>query len=81
MTEEEFQMFGMSADRIEKEYMGSLTAKLSGQEMVVMGILSDAQHLIEFGQGDEARKLLNVAKYVLSEILDSNWSRIMQRAA
>ena len=77
MTQQELQMFGMSTDRIEKEYMNSLTAKLSGQEMVVMSILSDCQELIgDGGAGglsprmDEVRKQLNVAKYILSEMMD-----------
>ena len=77
MNTQEAQMFGMSTDRIEKEYMNSLTAKLSGQEMVVMSILSDCQELIgDGGAGglsprmDEVRKQLNVAKYILSEMMD-----------
>jgi len=54
--------------------MGSLTAKLSGQEMVVMSILSDCQEMIGSTDSDprmdEVRKQLNVAKYILSEMMD-----------
>jgi len=74
MNTQEFQMFGISVERIEKEYMGSLTAKLSGQEMVVMSILSDCQEMIGSTDSDprmdEVRKQLNVAKYILSEMMD-----------
>lgn len=77
MNAQEAQMFGMSTDRIEKEYMNSLTAKLSGQEMVVMSILSDCQEMIGDGGAsglnprmDAVRKQLNVAKYILSEMMD-----------
>ena len=41
MTEFEQNCYGMSADDIRDEYMHSLTGKLSGQEMVVMSILSE----------------------------------------
>jgi len=72
MTQQELQMFGMSTDRIEKEYMGSLTARLSGNEMVVMGILSDCQEMLAGTNvdKDQVRKQLNVAKYILSEMMD-----------
>lgn len=77
MTQQEQQMFGMSTDTIERDYMNSLTAKLSGQEMVVMSILSDCQEMIGGGGAaglnprmEEVRKQLNVAKYILSEMMD-----------
>lgn len=71
MTDQEFQMFGMSKGQIEQEYIKSFTTMMSGIEMTVISILSDAQHLMEFGQNDRARKLMNVAKYILSEQLDA----------
>lgn len=71
MTDQEFQMFGMSEGQIEQEYIKSFMTMMSGIEMTVISILSDAQHLMEFGQQDRARKLMNVAKYILSEQLDA----------
>ena len=71
MTDQEFQMFGMSKGQIEQEYIKSFTTMMSGIEMTVISILSDAQHLMEFGQHDRARKLMNVAKYILSEQLNA----------
>ena len=68
----DIEMFGMSVERIENEYMNSLTAKLSGQEMVVMSILSDCQEMLERNyDNDDVRKQLNVAKYILSEMMDA----------
>ena len=43
MTEFESQCFGISEQAIREQYMQSITARLSGLEMVVMGVLSDAQ--------------------------------------
>jgi hypothetical protein len=61
-------MFGMSTEDIREDYMESLTAKLSGLEMVVAGILSDAQ---EMGVNENVRKQLNIAKFILFEMLEA----------
>lgn len=77
MTEFEKNCYGMSADDIREEYMNSLTAKLSGLEMVAMGVLSDAQELMSFGHAqatDQARKNINIAKFILSEMMDQKIS-------
>ena len=86
----EVQMFGMSTDAIREQYMNSITAKLSGLEMVVAGILSDCQELLERStslddcqlavaarqQNEErVRKQLNVAKFVLFEMSDAKETR------
>ena len=63
----EIAVFGMTKSEIREEYMMSITAKLSGQEMVVMSILSDIQHVI--GNNETARQQLNVAKFILSEMM------------
>jgi len=72
MTEFEKKCYGMTEARIRKEYMDSLTAKFSGNEMVVMGILSDCQEMLEldYYTKDDIRKQLNVAKFILSEMMD-----------
>jgi len=77
MTEFEKNCYGMTEADIRDQYMDSITAKLSGLEMVVMGILSDAQHIQEFGSSTDAvRKQLNVAKFILSEMLESKLERV-----
>jgi len=74
MTESEQKMFGISVEQIKEEYMQSLTARLSGLEMVAMGVLSDAQELMSFGHEqavDQARKNINIAKFILSEMMEN----------
>ena len=66
----ELQMYGMTESDIREEYMNSITARFSGLEMVVMGVLSDAQELLAMGRDDAARKQMNVAKFILSEMMD-----------
>lgn len=66
----ELQMYGMTESDIREEYMNSITARISGLEMVVMGVLSDAQELLAMGRDDAARKQMNVAKFILSEMMD-----------
>ncbi len=78
MTEFEKNCYGMTEADIREEYMESITAKLTGLEMVVMGILSDCQelHAMTVGTGtatyasENIRKNLNVAKFILSEMME-----------
>lgn len=83
MTKDEERMFGMSKDDIREDYMESLTARLSGLEMVVAGILSDCQELLSMGTtveggspvvsaraAESVRRQLNVAKYIIFEMQD-----------
>ena len=70
MTEFEKNCFGMTEADIREEYMQSITARFSGQEMVVMSILSDCQELIQ-DSNESVRKQLNVAKFILSEMMEA----------
>ena len=81
ITEFESKCYGMSEADIREEYMNSLTAQFSGLEMVVMGVLSDCQEMLNLGDHIEraqavdnrveaVRKQLNVAKFMLSEMMD-----------
>jgi hypothetical protein len=74
MTEFESKCYGISEETIRKEYMASITARLSGLEMVAMGVLSDAQELMSFGNDqatDQARKNINIAKFIMSEMMEA----------
>ena len=74
MTESEKNCYGMTTDEIRVQYMQSITAKFTGLEFVVMGLLSDAQELQSFGNAqalDQSRKNMNIAKYILSEMIDA----------
>ena len=74
MTDFETKCYGMSAADIRSQYMESMTARFSGLEMVVMGIMSDCQEMLAMGAGPRAvehvRKQMNVAKFILSEIME-----------
>ena len=73
MTDFEKNCYGISEETIRKEYMNSLTAKFSGNEMVVMGVLSDCQEMLTGGfSKEDIRKQLNVAKFILSEMMEKN---------
>ena len=77
MTEFETKCYGMSEQAIREQYMDSITARISGLEMVVMGVLSDAQELQSFGNAqalDQSRKNMNIAKFILSEMMDQKES-------
>jgi hypothetical protein len=71
MTEFESKCYGMTEADIREEYMESITARFTGLEMVVMGILSDAQELLAMGRDEASRKQMNIAKFILSEMLDA----------
>ena len=89
----EVQMFGQSTESIRAQYMNSMTAKLSGQEMVVAGILSDCQELlsmlsttdaIDEDRSEMIRMQLNIAKFILFEMMDAkreNVSKFIGEAA
>ena len=75
MTDFEKQCYGMSEADIREQYMNSLTARFSGQEMVVMSILSDCQEMMAMGTGPRSveyvRKQMNVAKFILWQMMDT----------
>ena len=80
MTDFEKQCYGMSESDIREQYMNSITAKFSGLEMVVMGILSDSQEFLVMDRrytfkvtdrSEAVRQQLNIAKFILSEMMDA----------
>lgn len=65
-VEKELMMYGMTKEQIREEYVSSITGQLAGKDMVVAGILSDIQEMLEYGfEKNDIRQLLNVAKFVL----------------
>ena len=71
ITEFETKCYGISQADIRRQYMGSITARFSGLEMVVMGILSDCQELGAMGHNETVRKQLNIAKFILDKMMDA----------
>ena len=77
MNDFEQKCYGVSAAEIRKHYINGITARRCGLEFVVMGLLSDAQELQSFGNAqalDQSRKNMNIAKYILSEMMDQRQS-------
>jgi hypothetical protein len=73
----EMNMYGMTTEQIKEQYMA--IGRMTGLEMVVAGILSDVQELTAYQHAANVnskatkeliRKQLNVAKFVLFEMMD-----------
>lgn len=85
MTEFEKNCYGMTEQDIREQYMESITARFSGLEMVAMGILSDCQEMIAMknptipapNTDEFIRKQLNVAKFILSEMMDQRMKEVV----
>ena len=77
MTATDLTMFGMTKADIRDQYINGITAKLTGMEMVVMGILSDCQEMIAMknpsipapNTDERIRKQMNIAKFILAEMM------------
>lgn len=69
MTEFETNCYGMTEQDIREDYMEGITAKMCGLEMVVAGILSDAQMALTVGDSESSRKQMNIAKFILTEMM------------
>jgi hypothetical protein len=48
----------------------SMTYKFTGGNMIVAGLMSDAQELMSFGDTERARQTLNIAKTIMFKIMD-----------
>jgi hypothetical protein len=75
MNSREQTVYGMSEEDIREQYMA--IGKMTGLEMVVAGVLSDCQEMLAHMPKDMApigrdrvRKQLNIAKFILFEMMD-----------
>ena len=57
----------------------SITYKFTGANMVVAGLMSDAQEQMAFDDTEGARKTLNIAKAILFEIMDGKLVGIVKQ--
>jgi hypothetical protein len=63
--ENEIKMYGCTkADLIEM-----LEDSIGSYEMLAMGIMSDAQHVMAYGDTETARQFINKAKWVLQQTM------------
>ena len=72
----EVRMYGCTEAQMREAVESGITFKLSGPAMVVAGMMSDAQELInteygevDFNRAEDARQQLNRAKWVLFEYI------------
>jgi len=64
------EMYGCDISQFMLEINESFTYRMTGGNMVVAGLMSDAQELLAYGSNEEARQTLNRAKAVLFAIMD-----------
>jgi hypothetical protein len=68
MTEaQQIQMCGETFQQLKDGYENSLGYGAPSQMIYIMGFLSDAQAMIEHGDKEGARQILNGAKFLMSE--------------
>jgi len=65
------QMYGYDIDAFVDSVVESITYKVSGVNMVVAGLMSDAQEQMAFGDINGARQSLNKAKALLFRAMES----------
>ena len=69
MNDFESKAFGMSVEDIEKMCRKSITGNMA---MLVMSLLSDAQDNMDITKDwQRSRKLINIAKYIISNKLET----------
>jgi hypothetical protein len=74
------QMYGFSdIDSYIESIKDSITYKFTGGNMVVAGLMSDAQELIAGGAQDRSRQTLNIAKHILFLIMDGELVGTVER--
>ena len=63
-------MYGCDINAFMANVTRSLTYKCSGANMVVAGLMSDAQEQMAYGDVEGARQTLNRAKALLFKVMD-----------
>ena len=79
-TNRNVQMYGfVSIDAYIASVKDSITYKFTGGNMIVAGLMSDAQEQMSHGDTEGARKTLNIAKTIMFEIMDGNLVGTVER--
>lgn len=61
----EMQAYGSTEAAIVESVENSMTFKFSGPGMVIASYLSDAQEVMQFGNTEQARQYINIAKMLM----------------
>jgi len=72
ISEFDQQCYGCDIQEFISQISQSITYQLSGANMVVAGLMSDAQEELQMGANERARQTLNRAKAVLCEVMEGN---------
>ena len=79
-TNRNVSMYGFAdIDSYIESVKESITYKFTGGNMVVSGLMSDAQELMAHGDTERARQSLNIAKTIMFEIMDGNLVGTVER--
>ena len=73
-TNVEQSMYGCDIEAFKTSIRESITYRYTGGNMVVAGLMSDAQELMAMGHVEAARQMLNRAKAILFDIMDGKMS-------
>jgi len=74
-------MYGVSdIDGLMDSVRSSLTYRFTGGHMVAMSYMSDAQELMAYGDVERARRVINIAKHILGEIMEGRMVGTVERA-
>lgn len=80
-TERNIRMYGVAdIDECKRDMRTSATYKCVGANMIVAGLMSDAQELMAHGDVERARQTLNLAKSVLFDVMDGEMVGTVERA-
>ena len=77
----DIEMFGCDIKVFVDVIEVSVTYKLSGANMVIAGLMSDAQEQMSFGDNEGARQSLNKAKYLLFKVMEGELIGTVEREA
>ena len=67
----EVRMFGVTEAGMREAVESSSTFKFSGPAMVAAGMLSDAQEMLAMDNKEISRKYMNIAKFILCEMMEA----------
>ena len=73
-TSVEQSMYGCDIEAFKTSIRESITYRYTGGNMVVAGLMSDAQEQLQFCDFEGARQTLNRAKAILFDIMDGKMS-------
>ena len=74
------QMYGCDIDAFIESVTSCVTYKLTGANMVIAGLMSDAQEQMAFGDAEGARQSLNRAKCLLFKVMEGELIGTLPRA-